>query len=331
MNIAIIGCGAIGRKRAYSLGNNTLKAVADISLEKAMKLAGEFEGVKVYRDWNELIELDEIDIVIISTTNNWLAPITLKAIEWGKHILVEKPGAIHYTEFDKIIEVTKNHNIKVKIGYNLRYHPSFIKLQDILIRNNELGNIMFITTHYGHGGRVGYEKEWRADKRVSGGGETLDQGVHCLDLCRWLLGDFTIVNGSIHTYFWNMDVEDNAFIYLENKYGNAATIQVSCTEWKNTFLFEIYFKYGKVRIEGLGGSYGTEKLTLYQMKPEMGIPDITTWEFHEDNSFQKEFEDFVDAIKNNREIRPNLEDGKKILEIVNKIYQESEYGKSNKK
>lgn len=321
MNIGIVGCGAIGQKRAASLGDNVLKAVADVRIERALHLTSTYENVKIFEDWRELIDLPEIDIVIVSTTNNWLAPITRACIKAGKHVLVEKPGAMYYSELEPLVDIAKEYKVKVKIGYNLRYHPAFLKMVDIIYMY-DLGEIMFVRSRYGHGGRKGYNKEWRADTRLSGGGELIDQGVHLIDLSRWLLGDFTKVSGSVHTYFWDMIVEDNAFICLENKFGNVAWLQASCTEWKNMFSFEIYFKRAKIHIEGLGGSYGVEKLTLYQMRHEMGIPDTTIWEFNEDNSFKKEIDDFVDGIKNGRDVRPNLEDGVEILKIVDKIYRD---------
>lgn len=322
MNVGIIGCGAIGQKRAASLGDNVLKAVADVQIEKAVHMATLYENVKIFEDWRELIKLPEVDIVIVSVTNNWLAPITKATIESGKHVLVEKPGAMNWREMVPLIKMAKEHNVKVKIGYNLRYHPAFLNMVNI-VNIYDLGEIMFIRGRYGHGGRIGYDKEWRADPKLSGGGELIDQGVHLIDLSRWLLGEFSKVSGSIHTYFWNMEVEDNAFMCLENQFGSVAWLQASCTEWKNMFSFEVYFKLAKIHIEGLGGSYGVERLTLYRMKPEMGIPDTIIWEFNEDNSFKKEFEDFVECIKNDKDVRPNLKDGIEILKIVDTIYWEN--------
>src|SRR5208337_2911945 len=97
----------------------------------------------------------------------------------------------------------------------------------------------------------GNDKEWRADPEISGGGELIDQGVHLIDLSRWFLGDFEIVGGYTDTYFWNMPVDDNGFMALRTKENQMAWLQVSCTEWKNTFCFEIFGKYGKLQIDGL--------------------------------------------------------------------------------
>ena len=101
---------------------------------------------------------------------------------------------------------------------------------------------MFIRARYGHGGRVGYDKEWRAQPELSGGGEFIDQGVHLIDLARWFLGDFNEMQGFAHTYFWNMPVDDNGFLLLKTPKKQVAFLHASCTEWKNLFSFEIYGK-----------------------------------------------------------------------------------------
>jgi predicted dehydrogenase len=188
---------------------------------------------------------------------------------------------------------------------------------------------MFIRGRYGHGGRIGYDKEWRADPALSGGGELIDQGVHLIDLSQWFMGDFTTVEGHASTYFWNMKVDDNAFLSLRTSTGLTAWLQVSCTEWKNMFSFEIYGRDAKLSIEGLGGSYGPEKLTYYKMLPQMGPPETYVYEFTPgDESWKLEMLQFIEDIKQNREPSPGLKEGIKTLEIVEKIYKISGYPKS---
>jgi len=323
MKVGIVGCGLIGQKRADSIGGNTLVAVADTDITKAYYLAMKHTNVKVFSDYKELLK-EDIDIVIVATTNNALATITLDAINAGKHVLIEKPGATHYTQFDPLISAAKKNNVKVKVGYNLRYHIAINEAYHIA-DIGKIGEIMFIRAHYGHGGRLGYEKEWRADPSISGGGELIDQGSHLIDLSRCFLGDIHLRSSSVKTYFWDMPVEDNAFMILENTDGKIAFLSASCTEWKNTFQFEIYGKFGKLRIDGLGGSYGTEKLTLYEMSPEMGIPEITTWEYHKpDTSFEREFMSFVQAIKYDLDVWSDLEESQKTLKIIDEIYKNNQ-------
>jgi predicted dehydrogenase len=173
---------------------------------------------------------------------------------------------------------------------------------------------------YGHGGRPGYEREWRARPEISGGGELIDQGMHLIDLSRWFLGDFTDVQGFAHTYFWNMPVEDNGFLLLRTAEQRVAFLHASCTEWKNLFSFEIYGRNGKLDISGLGGSYGVERIAFYRMPPEMGPPETTIWEYPQpDCSWHTETAEFLEDIRLDRQPAAGLRDAKAALEVVEAI------------
>lgn len=331
MNIGIIGCGLIGKKRANAIRDeHKLTAVCDVSMNRAEELAVGKENIYVTDDYKKLIEYGNVDIVVIATLNHMLAPITLYAVQHKKHVIVEKPGAIHSKELEPIIQEIKGTDIKVKVGFNHRYHPALLKAKEI-IDSGTTGDVMFIRGRYGHGGRVGYEKEWRSDAALSGGGETIDQGVHLIDLSRWFMGDFSIVEGFAATYFWNMDVDDNGFICLRKEDGRAAWLQVSCTEWKNMFSYEIYCKNSKLSIDGLGGSYGVEKLSYYKMLPEMGPPETIIYEYPMgDNSWVKEFNEVVDAVKQKKPLTMgDITDAYEVLKIVEEIYaSKSQKGRS---
>jgi predicted dehydrogenase len=189
-----------------------------------------------------------------------------------------------------------------------------------------LGELMFLRARYGHGGRVGYDREWRADPNLSGGGELIDQGAHLVDLARWFLGDFVTVQGFAHTYYWDMPVDDNAFMILRTADDKAAFLHASCTEWKNTFSFEIYGRSGKIDINGLGGSYGIERIALYRMRPQMGPPETTIWEYPmEDDSWAVEFATFTEDIRTKRVVAPGLRDAVVVLRIIEQIYKDSGY------
>ena len=197
---------------------------------------------------------------------------------------------------------------RVRIGFNHRYHRAFRKAREIF-DSGALGEMMFVRARYGHGGRLGYDKEWRAMPELSGGGELVDQGMHLIDLSRWFLGDFEKVQGHIATYFWNMPVEDNGFLLLRTAGGQTAFLHASWTEWKNTFSFEISGRAGKLEITGLGGSYGTERLTFYQMSAAMGPPETTTWEYPmADDSWEIEFREFLDDIRLGRQPAAGIAD-----------------------
>jgi predicted dehydrogenase len=323
--VAIIGCGLIGGKRAQSLAGARLVACADVVPDRARALAQTVSGAIACDDWNTAVRDSAVDIVVVATTNDALAPVTLAALEAGKHVLVEKPAARRVEELDHLIAAERASGRLVRVGFNHRYHPALQKAH-ALVDVGELGPLLFIRGRYGHGGRKGYDREWRADPARSGGGELMDQGVHLIDLAGWFLGDFTDVQGFAATYFWDMPVDDNAFLTLRTSQGTAAFLHVSCTEWKNLFSFEIYGRNGKLAIDGLGGNYGLERLAFYRMLPEMGPPETTIWEYPRgDRSWGLEFGEFLEDIRLNRPPAAGLAAAQAALTVVGDIYRRSGY------
>lgn len=323
--VGIVGCGLIGQKRAKALGHGgQLMACADLDVTRAESLA-RTSGAKVFRDWRELVWSPLVDVVIVATLHDSLAEITRTAAEAGKHVLVEKPAARNATELQPVMEAAAKHGVKVHVGFNHRYHRSLRKAKE-LVDSGALGELMFVRARYGHGARIGYDKEWRADPALSGGGELIDQGPHLIDLTRWFLGEITEVQGFAHTYFWDMPVDDNGFMLLKTAKKQAAFLHASCTEWKNLFSMEIYGKLGKLDLSGLGGSYGVEKITWYRMLPEMGPPETTSWEYPMgDDSWAVEIAELFEDIRLDREPSAGLRDAQAALMVVESIYRESGY------
>jgi predicted dehydrogenase len=246
--------------------------------------------------------------------------LATQAAQQGKHVLVEKPGAISVKQLDALETAAAKTGALVRVGYNHRYHPACLKALEVF-RSDVLGPMMFVRGRYGQGGRIGYDKEWRADPKLSGGGELIDQGVHLIDLAGIFLGEFTQVDGHTPTYFWNMPVDDNAFLSLRNAEGKTAWLHASCTEWKNLFSLEVYGRDGKLHWEGLGRSYGPERLTYYKMLPQMGPPETTVWEFPQaDESWKLEMTDFFEDIRLKRSPVPGLKEARTALVVVEKIY-----------
>lgn len=321
---AVIGCGLIGRKRVTALGRNPpLLYTCDLDAARAADLAKLAPGATAVTDYAVVLADSRVTAVIVATLNASLAPITLAAVRAGKHVLVEKPGALNAAQLRAIREAARATGARVRLGYNHRYHPALQKARE-LIDQGALGPLMFLRARYGHGGRKGYDREWRADPALAGGGELIDQGVHLIDLAGWFLGDFPTVDGHAATYFWDMKVDDNAFLSLRTATGQTAWLHVSCTEWKNLFSLELYGRDAKVAIDGLGGSYGVERLSFYRMLPEMGPPETTIYEYPRgDESWASETRAFVDDIRLGREPCPGLDAGIRTLEIVEQIYQKS--------
>jgi predicted dehydrogenase len=325
LGVGVVGCGLIGQKRAAALGSSRLVACADAVHDRARALAARVPGASAAADWNAVVEHPEIDVVVVATTNDALAEVARGAAAAGKHVLVEKPAGRSVAEVDAIAEAAAGSGALIRVGFNHRYHPALQKARE-LHAGGSLGELMFVRGRYGHGGRVGYDREWRADPERSGGGELIDQGVHLIDLARWFLGDFEHVAGHANTYFWDMPVDDNGFLLLRTAKSQTAFLHVSCTEWKNLFSLEIYGRAAKLHVEGLGGSYGLERLSYYRMLPEMGPPETTIWEYPRgDESWAREFREFEEDIALGREPSAGLPDARAALSVVETVYRESGY------
>jgi predicted dehydrogenase len=324
MKVGIIGCGLIGNKRAKALvGQAEIAICADKDFARAQMLAQQFPDCVAVNDWHQIVSMDSVNIVIIATHHELLPQITLAAIKAGKHVLVEKPAARRADELIPVIAAAQENNVMVHVGFNHRYHRALRKARE-LIDQDAVGELMFLRARYGHGGRIGYDKEWRAIPQMSGGGELIDQGMHIIDLSRWFLGDFAEVQGFAHTYYWNMPVDDNGFLLLKNNKQQVAFLHASCSEWKNLFSFEIYGRTGKIAIDGLGGSYGVERIAYYKMAPEMGPPATTVWEYPmADDSWQVECAEFLQDIQLQRQPAASLQDAQAALAIVEEVYRQS--------
>ena len=321
MKVAIVGCGLIGQKRANALAGASLVICADSERSRADVLAARWPGCLATTDWRAAVEHEDVNIIIVATPHDSLTPVAEAAIRAGKHVLVEKPGARRVEEIAPLVPLADRQRVHVRVGYNLRYHRAFREMRRI-VDAGEIGPLMFLRARYGHGGRPGYDREWRADPHRSGGGELIDQGVHLIDLARWFLGDFVDIQGFAPTYYWDMPVDDNAFMLLRTGDDRAAFLHASCTEWKNTFSFELYGREGKLQVDGLGGSYGVERLSWYKMLPQMGPPPTVIQEFPmADDSWEQEMAEFLDDIRLDRTPSSDLRNAEAVLRVVHHLYR----------
>jgi predicted dehydrogenase len=344
MRVGIVGAGLIGNKRAEAiraLGAGDVAAVCDVDVSKAKDLAARF-GAEAVSDWSLITGNGRLDAVIVATPNAFSKDIVVAALEKGKHVLCEKPLGRNATEAETIYRAAKKALKVLKTGFNHRHHPAVWKAKE-LVAAGGLGELYYVRCVYGHGGRPGYENEWRASREICGGGELLDQGVHVVDLFRWFLGDFVEASGQVLTCYWPMEVEDNAFAIFKTARGRIAQMHTSWTQWKNKFLFEVFGEKGYAIIDGLGGSYGTEKLIVGKRKiqPEEtaaslnakpkyigGAPEEEIVEFPgPDISWAEEWKEFVSAVEDNRDSIGSGRDGWMANLMIDAVYESARSGR----
>ena len=325
MNVAIIGCGLIGRKRALSMPSTVnIHTVCDTDVNQGEKLAKEVNADFTI-DYNNIISCDKIDVVIISTPNYLIKKIATKALNSKKHVLSEKPLGKNAAESKQMTDCALKNNKILYTGFNHRFHPAILKAKE-LVSAKEIGDILHIHGHYGHGGRKGMENEWRMNPDLSGGGELLDQGVHLIDLALFFKGIPKSVFGSVGKLAWDSEVEDSASFILQYDNNINCLFSVGWMYWKNKFEFTMYGSHGFISINGLGGSYGEEKLVLGHRNFEGGKPKIENFSFSEgkstlnDDSWRKEWKFFTELIQNEK----SSDNGYQANLIVDAIYSSSE-------
>jgi predicted dehydrogenase len=351
LNICIVGAGRMGRLRAGSALKHPQCKVAyvvDANAAAAEDLAAQ-AGCLWSTDWAAAVSRPEIDAVVVSTSHKYLAPIARKAVEAGKHVFCEKPMGRNAGEAAAVVEAVRaarqhRPQLNFTVGFTLRHHPAVTRAYR-MVQAGAIGQPFYVRAFYGHGGRPGYDQEWRMDPEVGGGGELLDQGVHLIDLSCWFLGDFTAVTGGIGNYFWTGSaytddpvktafpthpgppVEDNAFLVLRTAMGQSALLHASWTQWKNAFQFEIFGHDGSLTVHGLGGSYGAERLVHARRKSEGGAPELAEFTFDGGASvWDAEWGAFVakigaDVCQGEEFAEPATDvAGWKVLQVVDRVY-----------
>ncbi|MBT3342128.1 MAG: Gfo/Idh/MocA family oxidoreductase [Gemmatimonadetes bacterium] len=324
LRVGLIGAGGVGHKRAVAVARDArsqLALVCDLDESRAVALATQY-GARSTSDWEAAADAGDLDLIIVSTTHDMLSPVSVRALQAGKHVLCEKPMGRTAHEARQATEAASNSGRILHAGYNHRFHPAILAAHEAAT-TGELGDLILMRGRYGHGGRPGYDREWRADATVAGGGELLDQGAHLIDLALWFLGDIESVNGRTQTAFWDMaPVEDNAFATLNTSSGQTASFHVSWTQWKNLFSLELFGRDGYALVNGLGGSYGQESLILGRRRAQGGVPHEKTSVFDgPDRSWGAEWDAFLRAVEGDETIAAAGNDGLRTLECIGALYR----------
>lgn len=287
-----------------------------------------------YQNYREAIDREVPDIVFVCTPNRFIPEVAVYALDRGCHIFCEKPPGKHLADIKKIQEAERTRpGLKVMFGFNHRHHPAIIETKSI-VDAERMGKIMWMRGVYGKSGGSGrdFEKSWRNDPEMSGGGILLDQGIHMLDLFRFFCGDFHEVHGILTTAFWNIPVEDNAFVFLRNDYGQMAQLHSSATLWKHIFRLEIGLEGGYLVAQGLlskTGSYGREHLIIGRRPNSnepaaIGNPREETVYFDKDLSWELQVKELVHCIQNDLIITDSsTEDALRVMEIVDTVYRQA--------
>ena len=325
-NVGIIGYGKIGKIRHKILSK--IKYVNIISICEENLDKKNYDNIFFTNKASEVINNKLIDTIFISVPNYLNKKFTIDSLKKNKNVFCEKPPALNSLEMKEIIKVEKKSQGKLMYGFNHRAHKS-VDYMKTLIDSKKFGKILWMRGRYGKSVNNDFIKSWRSKKKYAGGGILMDQGIHMLDLFLYLSGSFDIVKSSISNQYWKSEVEDNAFVILENsKTKVSASLHSTMTQWRHLFSLEIFLQNGYLVLNGLktsSNSYGKETLTIVKNR---SVAPSATWnkeiekKYQTDNSFYEEIKYFLRAIKNDSPIESsNSKDALKIMELIDKIYK----------
>ena len=315
----------MGKIRAEAIrtdGRGRVAAVFDINGDQPFRDYPRLESAEA------IIHYPGIDAVFICTPNYLNKPLTIAALQAGKHVFCEKPPAFNASEVLEIREAEQAAQKKLMYGFNHRHHSS-IKHIKTLVDSGEYGNILWMRGRYGKSVDNNFFENWRAKRELAGGGILLDQGIHMLDLFLYLAEDFHEVQAMVSNLYWKLDVEDNVFaIFRNNQKGIVAQLHSTMTQWRHLFSLEVFLEKGYLVLNGLktsSGTYGDEILSIAKNRT---TAPAATWEdeeritYHTDMSWRSEIELFFNAILNDAPIEiGNSSDALKLMKIIDKIYE----------
>lgn len=324
-NVALVGAGRMGLRWAGVIKkspNASLKFIVDQNPRSA-KTAGEKHRVPFSTRFRDALTKD-VDAVLIVTPHKYLYPLAKVALLSGKHVFVEKPGAKTAREMNNLARIAKRKKRALLVGFNYRFFDTIDKAKRI-VKDGTIGEVQSITIRHGHRGRAGYEKEWRMNKNLAGGGVLMDQGLHCIDLALWFLNDSAVkVSGALSNNVWNAKVEDTAFVILQTKKKKLASLCVSIAEFSSVFLCEIRGEKGSISIPGLGRKYGNGKVvTVCLYNKALGALSEKTLNCNPDadRALKMEFKEFIRSCSLGGRLS-NAGDAAAVLEIIGKVYKQ---------
>jgi predicted dehydrogenase len=329
MRVGIAGYGVVGKTRHQSIESNTAYQVTAISESSGEARKFIPAGINVYNDYKSLIASADIDVIFISLPNLFAAEAACLSLQRGLHVFCEKPPARTHAE---LLEVEKQSlkfpELKLMYGFNHRFHLSVEEAKSI-IDSNSLGRLINMKGVYGKSQMISFNQtDWRTNREASGGGILLDQGIHMLDLMRYLSGEnFTEVFSIIDNAFWNFDVEDNAYVLMKSPKGLVSQLHSSATQWRHVFNLEITLERGSLILGGLltgSKSYGDETLTVITSDPskDNGMPKESTSKYNEDVSWDNEIKYFANSLASNTSIeRGSIKDALETMKLIEIIYK----------
>ncbi len=334
MKYALIGCGRVAKHHILAAKANNIEVVAlcDIDVPKAHQFRDDMglDGARIYGDYRELIEKEQVDFVSIATVSGTHGEIALCCALSKVNFLVEKPVAMSMSQANAVIDAVEKNGVIAGVCHQNRFNIAVQELKNA-VDKGRFGKLSHgsISIRWCRNKDYYESADWRG-KWLTDGGTLMNQCVHGIDLLRWLMGDevesvYGQVRNSQHPY---NQAEDVGVAVLSFKNGAVATIEgtVNTVEDLEQTLC-IFGEDGMVRLGGMNAS----TIDVWRFKDEEAA-DNDRREIEEKamnvygNGHTSLFMDFVNAVKENRPPYVDLSAGKRAVEVILAIYKSQKTG-----
>ena len=268
-NVAVIGAGAIGLNHIESFQKHPdarVVALAEVSPERGREAADKFGIAELVTDYKPLLERDDIHVISIALPNFLHAPVALEALKAGKNVMIDKPMATNATDAAELVEEAKKQGVLLMVGQNNRMTPQ-VQTAKQMIDRGDLGSLYHAKTAMTRPSGIPRIGSWFTQTKFAGGGSIYDIGVHALDRCLFLMGEFEAASVSGQTYAqfgprgigdggWGkgeidpskpFDVDDLAIALIKLKSGRTVLLE---TSWA------AYFEHGADYTQVFGSEGG---------------------------------------------------------------------------
>tara|TARA_B100000029_G_scaffold296551_1_gene289827 strand:+ start:105 stop:1115 length:1011 start_codon:yes stop_codon:yes gene_type:complete len=329
LKVGIAGYGVVGKKRRKILDKIPGVKVVAISDKNPKNKISE-KNIKFFSDYKKLFN-ENLNVLFISLPNKYAAEATIKALRKNINVFCEKPPARNINELKKVLkEYRKKNKIKLKYGFNHRYHDSIL-LAKKAIDSGKYGKLINIKGLYGKSKIINFKGQWRSSKSIAGGGILLDQGIHLLDIMRFFCGEFKEIKSFVNNNYWKFKVEDNAYVILRSKKNVVAMVHSTATQWQHQFRVEITLEKALINLFGILSSsktYGNEKIEIHPKFTKNKKNKII--KFKNDFSWEREIKEYIRCVKMNKKIyKGNIYEAIEVMKIIDTIYKSDSMWKKN--
>tara|TARA_Y100000590_G_scaffold20022_2_gene23392 strand:- start:3553 stop:4656 length:1104 start_codon:yes stop_codon:yes gene_type:complete len=329
VKVAIIGCGRVAGHHARSIlelrDQYELLAICDLDKDKALEMAKNLDqNIIVYENYNEMLaDHQSIDLVSIVTPSGMHFEHSLDIIEnHKKNIVVEKPIVMNLDQGEILKNKSKENNVIIFPVFQYRFNKSVDRVKKA-VKNNELGEIFLSTirTRWCRTQQYYDRDPWRGTFSHDGGACT-NQGIHHLDILRYVMGEISKVSSIMSTNGSNIEVEDTAVATLQFESGASGVVEITTAARPEDFESSLSF-VGSKGIAVIGGWATNELVTFSPDKTEEKrnseiFPDVYGF------GHKVIYEGIYKAMKHNDQPYVSFEDAMKTIKFLHAIYVSSE-------